>query len=202
MFICFILPAVDWIGLVGVLGVWGGDRVEGSAYSSVTGNGLCGQVYCAGYTLTSGRLNSARRLQDSISRVSLDNAVMLQESVFDHSVTVLNVGRVVLVAPISHFFSCQWCFKSCVFRRSKSRLLKIIQISLWTCKRFSFEPFPTEEKVPMETAQGEVHRDFYSRRLIFLATLSSATLGQWWSFSRSTTNIWTTIHFFHGRSFD
>lgn len=75
--------------------------MEGSAYSSVTGNGLCGQVYCAGYTLTSGRLNSARRLQDSISRVSLDNAVMLQESVFDHSVTVLNVGRVVLVAPIS-----------------------------------------------------------------------------------------------------
>lgn len=58
MFICFILPAVDWIGLGG-RGGGGGVGVEGSAHSSVTGNGVCGQVYCAGYTLTSGRLNSA-----------------------------------------------------------------------------------------------------------------------------------------------
>lgn len=54
MFICFILPAVDWIGLGGF---GGGGGVEGSAHSSVTGNGVCGQVYCAGYTLTSGCLN-------------------------------------------------------------------------------------------------------------------------------------------------
>ncbi len=47
MFICFILPAEDWIGLGGR---GGGGGVEGSTHSSVTGNGVCGQVYCAGYT--------------------------------------------------------------------------------------------------------------------------------------------------------
>lgn len=58
MFICFMLPAVDWIGLGGRGGGGGGGGV---AHSSVTGNGVCGQVYCGRYTPTSGCLNSARR---------------------------------------------------------------------------------------------------------------------------------------------
>lgn len=45
------------------------DGVEGSAYSSVTGNGVCGQVYIVPNTLaTSGCLNSAQLLQQGFAR--------------------------------------------------------------------------------------------------------------------------------------
>lgn len=51
MFICFILLAVDWIGSGG-WGVGGGDGVD-SFLGDRVGGGVCGEVYCAGYALTS-----------------------------------------------------------------------------------------------------------------------------------------------------
>ena len=51
----FILLAVDWIGLGAGAWGWGG-----SASLTATGFGLCGQLHCAGRTLTSGRLNSVQ----------------------------------------------------------------------------------------------------------------------------------------------